>query len=124
MKIYISHSGSYDYETELYRPIKESIIFADRQIFLPHEGDKLNIKTKDIIKSFDLMIAEVSYPSTGQGIEIGLAAAANVPIVCLCKSDAKLSSALRFYAADIIEYQTPQELVERIQEYVQSKGEQ
>lgn len=39
--------------------------------------------TKDIIKTCDLMIAEVSLPATGLGIELGWAKAFKVPILCM-----------------------------------------
>jgi hypothetical protein len=123
MKIYISHNGSYDYEAGLYAPIKQSELSRQHEIFLPHDGNNIDIKTKDIIKDFDLMIAEVSYPSTGQGIEIGLATAANVPVVCLYKSGTKPSSALRFYTDAIIEYYTAEDLTERIDEYANRRNQ-
>jgi hypothetical protein len=98
MKVYISHSGNYDYKGELYNPIKASKLFKEHDIFLPHEPDNAEVKTKDIIQSYELMVCEVSYPSTGQGIEIGLAVAASVPVVCFYKRDTKPSSSLRFIA--------------------------
>ncbi len=49
MKIYISHATSYDYEAELYAPIKASELYAEHQIFLPHESQNININMKDLL---------------------------------------------------------------------------
>lgn len=114
MKIYVSHSGNYDYESELYKPLKGSELFKEHDIFLPHEPENINVPAKEVLKQTDLLVAEVSFPSTGQGIELGLANAANVRIVCFYKDGAKPSSSLRFIADKIVKYADNQELVNGI----------
>jgi len=47
------------------------LLFKNHEIILPH--DKRNLISKDIIKKCNLFIAEVSFPSTGLGIELGWA---------------------------------------------------
>ena len=73
MKIYIGHSSEFNYQDEIYDPIRGSIFNSLHEIILPHEiyKEAKDFITKDIIKSCDLMIAEVSLPSTGLGIELG-----------------------------------------------------
>ncbi len=71
MKIYIGHSREYNYLEDLYMPLKTSLLFKNHEIILPH--DKRNLISKDIIKKCNLFIAEVSFPSTGLGIELGWA---------------------------------------------------
>lgn len=119
MKIYISHSGSHDYKSELYSPIKASKLSTEHDFFLPHEANNIEVKAKDIIHSYELMVCEVSHPSTGQGIEIGLAAAANVPIVCFYKEGARPSSSLRFYSDQIIGYATTDDLMTKLANIIQ-----
>ena len=68
MKIYVSHSSNFDYINKLYNPIKSSNLMASNVFFFPHDKHKNGIKTKDIIGTFDLVIAESSLPATGQGI--------------------------------------------------------
>ena len=87
MKIYVSHSSSYDYINEIYNPIINSDISKTNTFFLPHENKNKITNTKDIIASYDLVIAEVSLPSTGQGIELGWASYANVHILCVYKKN-------------------------------------
>ena len=66
MQRYVSHSSSYDYINEIYNPIINSDISKTNTFFLPHENKNKITNTKDIIASYDLVIAEVSLPSTGQ----------------------------------------------------------
>ena len=71
MRIYISHSSKYDYINKIYNPIKNSDLVKTNTFFLPHEDKNKIVNTKDIISNYDLVIAEVSLPATGQGIELG-----------------------------------------------------
>jgi hypothetical protein len=105
MNIYISHcGGDYDYENELYKPIKESNLSRTHQFFLPHEPQNADTDAVTELKHTDILVAEASYPSTGQGIELAQAKAAEVPIVCFYKAGTKTSSSLRFVTDKIIEY--------------------
>ena len=61
------------------------------------------------------MLAEVSKPSTGLGIEMGWANSYNVPIICLYKWGASVSESVKHVMYDKIEYSTKEELVEGIQ---------
>ena len=101
MKIYISHASKFDYINRLYNPIKESQIFKEHEFILPHDGDMV-INTKEIISNSDLLIAETSLQTTGQGIELGWADYANIPIICIYEKGAEISSALKFITDDII----------------------
>jgi len=64
MKIFISHSSSYNFKKELYIILRDSQLNKKYEIILPHESNE-EIDTKEIIKNCNLMIAEVSFPSTG-----------------------------------------------------------
>lgn len=113
MKVYLSHSSSIDYVSELYEPLKGSLAI-DHDIFFPHDSDKDGINTKDIIPVCDLMLAEVSHPSTGQGIEIGWASANNIPIICIYRSGTKPSSAIQFISDRVIEYLSSEDMIEKL----------
>jgi hypothetical protein len=104
MNIYISHSGAYDYENNLYKPLKESELAKTHHFFLPHEPENLDTDAKTELKHTDILVAESSLPSTGQGIELAQAEAAGVPVVCFYKTGSKPSSSLRFVADEVIEY--------------------
>ena len=115
MNIYISHCGSYDYENELYTPIKESALSKAHQFFLPHEPQNLDTDAITELEHTDVLVAESSFPSTGQGIELAQAKAAHVPIVCFYKTGAKPSSSLRFVTDTIIEYTDMPDLFAKLQ---------
>lgn len=107
MKIYVSHSSHFDYVSELYEPLMQA--FGDvHQLILPHETESEGVSAKDTIPSCDLVLAEVSYPSTGQGIELGWADASGVAMVCIYKSGIKPSSALRFLSGKTVNYDSAQ----------------
>lgn len=110
MQIYISHSTQFDYKTELYAPLK-SANNCKHQLYLPHEQHADAINTRKIIEFSDVLLAEVSHPSTGQGIEIAWAADANVTIVCIHKQNTRFSSSLALLCKDFYEYANLDELM-------------
>lgn len=101
MNISISHSTSFDFEKELYEPIQKSFRLKKHNFFFPEDRVK---NTRDVIKSCDIMIADVSYPSTGTGIEIGWASTVNKPIYCIYKQGTNYSFSLKFITQNFYEY--------------------
>ncbi len=65
----------------------------------PHgnELDSIHVfnKNVEIIRNSKMVIAEVTNPSTGTGIEIGTALNLNKPVICLVHKDAKLTRMVR-----------------------------
>ena len=118
MKIYISHSSKYDYINEIYNPIKNSDLIKSNTFFLPHEDKKKIINTKDIISNCDLLIAEVTFPATGQGIELGWADYAKIPILCIYKKGTDISSSLKFITNQFIEYEGAQDMMKKIGDFI------
>lgn len=115
MNIYVSHSSSFDFVHELYQPLKDHFGAADTLI-LPHEADTDGMDARELIRGADIVLAEVSYPSTGQGIELGWADVAGIRIIAFNKADAKPSGALNFLTADLFEYVNSDDLLERLAE--------
>lgn len=122
MNIYISHSSKYDYITKIYEPIKKSDLSKTNKIFLPHENKNKIVNTKVIISNYDLVIAEVSLPTTGQGIELGWADYAKVPILCIYEKGANISSALKFITNKFIEYENIEDMIIKISSYIKSNS--
>ncbi|QQG51062.1 MAG: hypothetical protein HZB75_00945 [Candidatus Saccharibacteria bacterium] len=115
MNIYISHcGGDYDYENELYVPIKESDLSRIHHFFLPHEAQNIDTDAVTELKHTDILVAEASFPSTGQGIELAQAKAANVPIICFYKKGVKTSSSLRFVTNKVVEYTDMSDLLTKL----------
>jgi hypothetical protein len=67
MKIYICHPKELNYEEELYKPIRDSNLNTKYEFIFPHEvyQDAKDFVSKDIIRTCDLVIAEVSHRATG-----------------------------------------------------------
>jgi nucleoside 2-deoxyribosyltransferase len=123
MKIYVVHSSSFDFKNELYKPIRESKLNTVHEIYLPHEESVKPFSSEEFIKSCDLIIAEVSYPSTGQGIELGWADFVGVPIICIYKSGMKYSGALKTVSDEFIEYTDKKDMIDKLGEYLGEMGE-
>lgn len=113
MKLYISHSSNYDYTNQLYKPLKAAFV-SEHELILPHECATAGENTKAILPICDVVLAEVSYPSTGQGIELGWASAADVRIIAAYKSGEKPSGAINFLTSDIFEYGSDDELISKL----------
>lgn len=117
MKIYFSHSKQIDFKV-LYKAIRESEADARHEIIFPHEknSDPSDFITKDVIKECDLVVAEVSFPATGQGIELGWADSFDKKIICLYKKGSKLSSSLRVVSNEFLEYDSIEEFIDKFKQ--------
>lgn len=120
MNIYISHSNKYDYINKIYNPIKKSEFYKLHNFFFPHDENK-KMNTREIITNYDLLIAEVSLPATGQGIELGWADYAKTPILCIYQKGAKISSSIKFLTNDFIEYENENDMIEKIEDFLKTK---
>ncbi|RYF28728.1 MAG: hypothetical protein EOO17_04300 [Chloroflexi bacterium] len=69
-----------------------------------------------------MIIAEVSLPSTGQGVELGWADMYKIPIICIYKSGSKPSSALRFVSSKSIEYSDEKDMIEKLRSEITPHG--
>lgn len=120
MKIYVTHSTGFDYQNELYQPLRDSGLNNSHQITLPHDKSSRPFNSKEYIKDCDLILSEVSYPSTGQGIELGWADFYKVPIVCICKKGASPSGALNVVSDTFIEYENREEMIRKVSDYLET----
>ncbi len=86
MKIYVTHSrGKFDFRDMLYIPLRGSILDPQHEIIFPHEFSDEPYDSRPLMATLGLFVAEVTYPSTGLGIELGVASERKVPIVCFCQ---------------------------------------
>ena len=117
MKIYVAHSTSFDYKQELYLPIRQSDLNSQHDFILPHESsnEPYDSNTLFATAQVDLVVAEVSYPSTGLGIELGWADSCGIPIVCVHRSDSKPSGSLKVVTDNIVGYSSHKELISGIE---------
>ncbi len=119
MLIYLGHSTAFNYEDTLYLPLKNSALWAQHSFILPHENQADLTPTKKLIQTIDLMVAEVSYPSTGLGIELGWANNANRDILCVSHQDARPSLSLKYISQYFLTYSDPKDLIHQLTTWIQ-----
>jgi hypothetical protein len=120
MNIYVTHSSNFDYQKELYKPLRTSKINTIHHLTLPHERSSTPFNSKEYMKKCDLILAEVSYSATEQGIELGWANIYNIPIVCFYKKGMKLSSSLKVISNTFIEYKNSTDTIEKLSNFLLS----
>lgn len=113
MKIYISHLRRGDYEKELYIPLLASELAKKHTFIFPHSKSQKPFSTKELFekKECDLVLAEISYPATGQGIELGWANMFNIPIYCIYQKGQDVSGSALSIAAKRAEYSDSEDLI-------------
>ncbi len=117
MNVYVTHSKHFfDYQKELYEPLENSVLAQNHKFIFPHNENETPFSSKKMMQSkgFDLILAEVSYPATGQGIELGWADAYSIPIVCIYKENAKIAGSLKRITNSFVEYNDHKDLVEKL----------
>jgi nucleoside 2-deoxyribosyltransferase len=118
MKIYIAHAVSFDFLSQLYEPLAMSAITQHHELIFPHKNKDSFMHSKEIIKACDLVVAEVSYPATGLGIELGWADAFNTPILCIHHNKAKPSRSLSAITQHIITYDSSEGMVQEVSHFI------
>jgi hypothetical protein len=114
MNIYVAHSTSFNFKEELYAPLRASELNSSHTIVLPHEESSAQFNSKEYLKTCDAVIAEVSYPSTGEGIELGWANLYGVPIIAIYKEGTKPSGALKAVTDTLIEYADAADMIQHL----------
>lgn len=114
---YMTHATSYDFQKLLYIPLKQSSLWQQHSIILPHDSvaDKV-VNSHEWISESDLILAEVSFPSTGQGIELGWAHALHKPIICFHQQANTPSRSLQFVAKKIFSYSSTENLIHQLEQ--------
>ncbi|GAB4144409.1 MAG: hypothetical protein OHK0017_02900 [Patescibacteria group bacterium] len=116
--IYLTHPKAMDYDNELYKPIRNSILNNKFNFVFPYEDDGMPYNSKELIlnDNCQIVLAEVSEPSTGQGIELGWAIVKNIPIIAFYKPGSKVSNSVKMLVNSIFEYSDPEELVSALEQ--------
>lgn len=121
MDIYIGHSTDFDFDNELYDLLRDTELIEQHNVVFPHaDSDELFDSHTFFEEDCDLVIAEVSYASTGLGIELGWADESNIPIICVYKEGTNPSGAIYAIAedSDIYSYTGREELVKIIEKQI------
>lgn len=120
-RVYVAHSRSFDFSQELYKPLRESQLSGCYEFIFPHETDQF-VDSREIIRTSHFVIAEVSFPATGEGIELGWASSFNVPILCLYREGVKPSGSLKAVTKNIVSYSDLDDMVRRIEHFLSGES--
>jgi nucleoside 2-deoxyribosyltransferase len=104
--IYLAHAKEYpDFKQNLYLPLVD-LLTKDLHLILPHQNSDSPFNSRQLIfyQKVDLVLAELSYPATGLGIEMGWANSQNIPIIGLTKNNYKVSSSAQMLCQKILFY--------------------
>lgn len=117
MNIYVSHLRRGEYEDEIYKPLLASKLMQKHSFIFPHSSSQKPFNTKELLqqKKCDLVLAEISYPATGQGIELGWASLLGVPVYCVYKKGVDVSGSARMIATQTIEYVDSADMIAQLE---------
>ncbi len=109
----------FDFKGELYSPLI-SAIGAEHTLLLPHEKSSGPYPSRRLFESrnCDLVLAEVSWPSIGLGVELGWASSNNIPICALGRSDKGISGSIKEVCSALLVYRDSDDLVRQILPYI------
>ena len=120
MKIVVTHSSKFDFVNKLYKPLEDSALWGEHEFVLPQPDGQKEQMTRDIIASADLVLAEVSMPSTGQGVELGWADMSGTRIICVHEVNSLASSSLKYISDDFIEYTDSKDMIAKLSNIIES----
>jgi hypothetical protein len=113
--VYVAHSTRFDYENELYRPLR-TIEDGELRFIFPYETTREPLPTKDIIKNCSGVLADVSLQATGMGIELGWADMYGKPIAVIFKRGTKITKSLGFVTNRFLEYEDLGDILQELRE--------
>jgi hypothetical protein len=115
MKIYLAHSTHFDFKEKLYTPIKNSPLATEHEWHFPHETDAPPEISRDMIKGCDALVADVSAPSLGVGIEMGWADAFHVPVIAMNERGSKVSFSIDNVVTQRFEYENQGDMLAKLE---------
>lgn len=110
MNIYVGHAKHLNYREELYPSLKKVGEKTGVTFVLPHDLSDEPFPSKDVLPTCDLMVADVSLPALGLGIEIGWANMMEIPILFIHQSDSEFSRSIQEVSTAILSYKDGDDL--------------
>ena len=119
MHIYVTHSKKMDFRNGLYVPLRNSKINKLHTLVLPHESSQENYSSKKFFREWcHFVIAEVSLPGTGIGIELGWADSYGVPIIAIHKHDVEPPKSVASVTDQFVAYTGVNDMIQKLEERV------
>ena len=116
MEMYVAHPSSTNY-SNLYEELKDSTLAENHKLVFPHDSDEF-LNSKEVIRNSDLILAEVSKPSTGLGIELGWAEIFNKKVIKIHQEGSEISSSLKVIEGPEISYSELENISALIEEKI------
>ncbi|MBS3070838.1 hypothetical protein J4407_00875 [Candidatus Pacearchaeota archaeon] len=124
MNIYFTHSRAegFDFRNRLYLPIRQSYLNSQHNFVFPFEKGNMLFDSRFLMSSggLDLVLAEVSYESTREGIELGWADNFDIPIYLLSQKGKTPSESIRRVSDSLFFYSSESQLIEGVEESINS----
>lgn len=121
MILYVSHPKTVDYKDELYAPLRQSRLDNIYDIILPNEFSAADYNIRELFEARQVtaILAEVSEPSTMQGVELGWASLYNIPIILLHKNTVEIPESLAAISSSVIAYEYLDDVIDDIYQFIQ-----
>jgi hypothetical protein len=122
--IYVSHSNNFDFKKLLYEVLKNSSLNNKVKFIFPHENSDEYYDTKELFNSGQeiIVLAELSYKSTGRDIEMGMAFQKDISIIGIYKKGIKISGSQKFICKKLIEYDSIEKVISEIENYLEQEN--
>lgn len=115
MKIFLAHASAFPFEEKLYAPLRASALSREHTFLFPEEQKYGGIwNTKEEIAKSDVLVVDVSVPSTGAGIEMGWAETFNVPIIAIHEKGSTPSATVSYVTTTVIVYDDSDDLISKL----------
>ena len=100
LRLYIGHATQgFNYKNTLYVFLKKSAWAKNHSLILPHDNNTVPIDSKKLFteaKQDLIMLADLSAPSTGLGMEIFWAKQYSIPVIFCAQEGSNPTSAVKF----------------------------
>ncbi len=118
MKIYVAHSKEFDFEKELYKPLRQSRLNSEHTFVLPYENDN-NLNPKDFLKNeCELVIAEVSYTSARVSFDLSWAYIFKLPVRSIHRKGIIIPVEFRYVSPTHTEYSNSKDAISKIEKII------
>lgn len=101
----------------------QPIVFVDDYIFSPEQEKEMMAQAAKDISSSSLLIAELSEKAIGVGLEVGYAAALNIPVLYVKNEEAEYSKTVGGLSSGNISYRDADDLAMQLDTFLKSKKE-
>ncbi len=119
MKIYCAHSSLFDFRKEFYEVLDIGFQASSHIFIFPHQSPNILANSKENIRTSDFLLAEVSYPATGLGIEMGWADSFGVPILAVYQAGKIPSKSITILTENVTEYTSSEQLINIVRKFIE-----